>query len=274
MSRRLRWALDEDGEEILFAPTVAMHTIVAGATRSGKSKLSQAILVQLARCPEVAVCGVDPAGGLLAPFARLRPEDVVVGSGIPALENAVKLIDHLVEVMEQRNMGLLDRLEEKMDHFSPECPLIVVVLEEYAGMLAALEAWDKKRQKGFVLQVGRLLREGAKAGIRVFTVIQRPEAAVLHDRAQYSRRISCRLDNADSVRMLFEDASAPVVARLVNVPPGQGLVWEAGSPPRWFQAPDLNYARYCELIFDRYRGPTLGLGVSGASPRSLRGVGE
>ncbi|MEJ4099007.1 FtsK/SpoIIIE domain-containing protein [Corynebacterium mastitidis] len=260
----MRWAVDEYGDEVHFDPCAALHTVVAGATRSGKSKLSQAILAQVSRREDVAVCGVDPAGGLLAPFHRLRSDDVVVGTGASALDAVMVLVDGLVALMEHRNQVLLDRMEEKMGCFTPGDPVVVVVLEEYAGLLAALEIRDKKQHKAFVLQVGRLLREGAKAGIRVFTVIQRPEAAVLHDRAQYARRISCRLDNADSVRMLFDAATPDMVTRLVNVPPGQGLMWEAGSPLRWFQAPDVEYVRYCELVFDRYRTPALSLGVSGA----------
>ena len=47
--------------------------------------------------------------------------------------------------------------------------MLVVVLEEYAGLIAAMEGVDKKKVNELKRIVGRLLREGAKAGITCFT---------------------------------------------------------------------------------------------------------
>lgn len=61
------FGIDALGNTVEFDPTSG-HTIISGATRSGKSATSYAILAQVARNPAVQVVGIDPTGILLTPF--------------------------------------------------------------------------------------------------------------------------------------------------------------------------------------------------------------
>lgn len=59
------------------------------------------------------------------------------------------------------------------------CPLLVVVLEEYPGLLRVLDGTDKGLGRAARAAVARLLAEGGKAGVRVVLVAQRAEANIV-----------------------------------------------------------------------------------------------
>ena len=149
---------------------------------------------------------------------------------------------------------------KKINDFSTEVPVVVVVLEEYANLLVAAENHGKDGKKiraKIVSLVGTLLREGAKVGVLCFTILQRAEAAVLHDRSQYSLRISYRQDNRDSIGMLFDQPEPDEIARIVALLPGRGVLSDNGQPLRWFQTPNPEYSDYVRTVEERiYTGHT------------------
>lgn len=247
------WAVDENGVPVVWEPTDVGHMVISGITRTGKSKGSQSLIVGTL-CPWVQYVGIDPSAGLLKPlkFFSERPQDFVLGSDPDWIDNAVTLLGRCVEVMRERIASL--GWAEKISDFSTECPVIVVVLEEYANFLVATESHGKdgKKLKAKIISlVGTLLREGAKVGVLCFTILQRAEAAVLHDRSQYSLRISYRQDNRDSINMLFDQPEQSDVARIVSLSPGRGVLCDAGQPLRWFQTPNPTYSDYVRTVEER-----------------------
>ena len=88
-----------------------------------------------------------------------------------------------------------------------------MVLEEYPGELKQLRDFDaaQDRKRGERLEptaraaVGRLVAEGAKAGVRVLLLAQRADAEFIDgaSRSNFAARVSFRVDNADAVRMLL-----------------------------------------------------------------------
>ncbi|WP_141763272.1 hypothetical protein, partial [Corynebacterium sp. HMSC061H03] len=213
--------------------------VISGITRTGKSKGSQSLVVGTC-LPWVQFVGIDPSAGLLKPlkFFSQRPQDFVLGSDPDWIDAAVTLLERCVEVMRSRIASL--GWAEKISDFSTETPVIVVILEEYANFLTALEGHGKdgKKLKARVVSlVGTLLREGAKVGVECFTILQRAEASVLHDRSQYSLRISYRQDNLDSIKMMFDQPEQSDVARIVSLSPGRGVLSDNGQSLCWFQTP-------------------------------------
>lgn len=253
------WAVDENGLPVVWEPTSVGHVVISGITRTGKSKGSQSLVVGTL-LPWVKYCGIDPSAGLLKPlkFFSGRPQDFVLGSDLGWIDNAVALLERCVEVMRDRISSL--GWAEKIGDFSTEVPVIVVVLEEYANLLVAAEnhGKDGKKIKAKIISlVGSLLREGAKVGILCFTILQRAEAAVLHDRSQYSLRISYRQDNRDSIGMLFDQPEPEEISRIVSLSPGRGVLCDAGQPLRWFQTPNPAYSDYVHAVETRiYTGHT------------------
>lgn len=192
----------------------------------------------------------------------LRRDQFGLSTAPAEIERSLNLLRTLEAEMDSRNSRLarigLDKVPAEW--LSERFPAILLVLEEYAGLLAAV---DQKTQRPEVIRiVGRILREGAKASIHVMTILQRPEAAVLHDRAQYSRRITHRLDNGDSVRMVLEGATPEQVQELMNVPPGHGIMHLAGDPLRRFATRFLDYGDYhahvSDAVADRAALPLIG----------------
>ena len=247
------WAVDENGVPVVWEPTQVGHVVISGITRTGKSKGSQSLIVGTL-CPWVQYVGVDPSAGLLKPlkFFSERPQDFVLGSDPDWIDSAVTLLGRCVEVMRERIASL--GWAEKISDFSTDVPVIVIVLEEYANFLVALEGHGKdgKKLKAKVVSlVGSLLREGAKVGVLCFTILQRAEAAVLHDRSQYSLRISYRQDNRDSIGMLFDQLEQSDVARIVSLSPGRGVLSDNGQPLRWFQTPNPDYSDYVHAVETR-----------------------
>lgn len=253
------WAVDENGLPVVWEPTQVGHVVISGITRTGKSKGSQSLIVGTL-CPWVQYVGVDPSAGLLKPLKHFsgRPSDFVLGSDPAWIDNAVILLERCVEVMRDR-VGSLG-WAEKINDFSTEVPVVVVVLEEYANLLVAAENHGKDGKKiraKIVSLVGTLLREGAKVGVTVFTILQRAEAAVLHDRSQYSLRISYRQDNRDSIGMLFDQPEPEEISRIVSLSPGRGVLSDNGQPLRWFQTPNPDYSDYVHAVETRiYTGHT------------------
>ncbi|OFU61131.1 FtsK/SpoIIIE domain-containing protein [Corynebacterium sp. HMSC14H10] len=253
LTRERPWAVDEDGQPVIWDPTDVGHVVIAGITRTGKSKGSQSIIAGTLT-PWIQYTGIDPSAGLLKPLKVFseRPGDFVLGSDDDFLNRAISLLERLVAVMRERIAAL--GWAEKVENFSTEMPAVVVVLEEYANLLVMAESSGKDGKKlraQIVALVGSLLREGAKVGIDVFTILQRPEAAILHDRAQYSVRITYRQDNADSVKMLLDAPEREDVSRIVGLRPGRGVLSDNGQGLVWFQTPNPDYSTYVETVRDR-----------------------
>lgn len=247
------WAVDENGLPVVWEPTQVGHVVISGITRTGKSKGSQSLIVGTC-LPWVQYIGIDPSAGLLKPLKHFsgRPGDFVLGSDPEWIDSAVTLLERCVEVMRERISSL--GWAEKINDFSTEVPVVVVVLEEYANLLVAAENHGKDGKKiraKIVSLVGTLLREGAKVGVTVLTILQRAEAAVLHDRSQYSLRIAYRQDNLDSIKMLFDQPEQFDVSRIVSLSPGRGVLCDSGQPLRWFQTPNPEYSDYVHAVETR-----------------------
>ena len=223
--------------------TPGAHTVISGATRSGKSVFTYCVLSQLAGMKTVRICGVDVSGITLQPFIAVSKDYVACGSSQTDLDAALEVLHRLEALMDHRVEQLR---RQKLDKVTPsaKCPAYVVVLEEYAGTLAAMEARNKKDKAEVIRVVGRLLREGAKAGVVVYTIVQRPEANVLHDRAQYARRVTHRLDNRDSVAMVAEGINDTTKAQVLGLSPGRCLILDAGRNPVFATTPNLTYQEF------------------------------
>lgn len=261
---RVPLGIDEQGGVVALDFGAAWHTALQGATRSGKSVTSMVALGRLSRSRRVVVAGLDPTGLLLGPWAEYpHPEWRACG---PGAEFAA-VADALVAEMDTRitalgfdsERGWRDKLEP--EDFTEERPLIVVVLEEFPGLLALLKAADAREgRKAGAAHLGRvqaavqrLVQEAAKVGIRVVLIAQRMEASIVSGavRAQLGTRITHRVDNADSVRMLHADADAGLVERVRAFGPGRGFVEMPGEPARVFQAFYVSYAKYAETVASR-----------------------
>ena len=222
----------EDGTDATIDLRDATHTAIQGMTRTGKSVFTYGLLAQLAGVPEVRVMGVDPNAVLLAPWAeRALPGDIALGSDA---DEALAVIDRAVALMDERLHDLPAQRLEKLEIFTPDSPVVLLVLEEYPALIRAAELADGGRKPAervlprIRAQVGRLVSEGAKAGIRVLLITQRADASILDGptRAQMGTRITFAVDNRDAVTMLHPSAESETVDAVRGFPPGRALFWQ------------------------------------------------
>jgi hypothetical protein len=107
------------------------HVVVQGATRSGKSAWTYSLLAQLAAHPHVEVAGIDPTGLLLRPFGAHPRGWRAIGTTDPATRYTAA-IDAVVDEMDARIAAIPPRRDTTP--IGPGCPLLVVVLEEWAAV--------------------------------------------------------------------------------------------------------------------------------------------
>lgn len=243
----------EDGTTLRVEPAELPHVIAQGATRSGKTRWLYGVLAQLAARPDVEVAGVDPSGLTLRPFIGTRHAGRQV-CGLGDLHRVEAVLTDLVTEMDRRLSAMPAHLD--VLPLGPTAPLLAVVLEEYPGLLRALDTADLKQGKRVRALVARLLAESHKVGLRVLIVAQRAEANIVGaaERAQCEGRLSFRTDTAEALRLLHPDAD-DLAADHATAPPGVALVsWPARGTLR-LRAPHLaSYAEYSAAITSTTRG--------------------
>jgi S-DNA-T family DNA segregation ATPase FtsK/SpoIIIE len=183
------------------------HLLVQGRTGSGKSRLSYAILQQLAAAPDAVIAGSDPSSVLLRPFAGSRHARwQILGGDVQA---HAQLLDQLVDEMDQRLAAFPERVD--VLPLTSRHPMLFVVLEEWLALLG-LAGGDKKLRERLTIAARRLAAEGGKAGVRVVMLPQRAEANEVGGgllRGQFAYRLTLPVDNVDAVRLLHPVVPTP-----------------------------------------------------------------
>ncbi len=253
----VRLGIDRDGTDVWANLADSWHMAAQGVTRSGKSVLTYVLLSQVAPNPAVLVTGCDPTGVLLGPWEGHPGSDLRALTTVDMQAHA-RVIGDLVAEMDRRITSLLDRRTDKLDVFTRDEPLLLVVLEEFPGLLAAAAADDaaegrkpaERAAPRIKAGVRRLIQEGAKVGIRVLMLAQRMEADTVGgaERSNLGLRVTLREDNADSVRMLHPDVNPAWVALVHDAPAGHGLIEMPGMPLRLWKSDFLGYGDYCDRV--------------------------
>lgn len=258
-------AQDENGAPIAETWTRAPNAVVQGATRSGKSVWCYSVLAQLAGFDDVLIAGSDPSGLLLGrPWEKSRHREWQATGSRDVLAH-VALLRRLVDEMDDRIADLPPRVD-KLEDFTPDRPLIVVVLEEFAGLLRLAStvptpakgepaAGIKVREQLLTLY-GRLVSEGHKAGLRLLVITQRADATVVggFERGQLGLKLSFRVDDREALPMLHGDEARPMGNTHRYAPPGVALLDTPSVPLRRVRGPRLpgdeeaDYARFWDEI--------------------------
>jgi S-DNA-T family DNA segregation ATPase FtsK/SpoIIIE len=237
----------ENGDDVEQDWHTTAHSVIQGVTRSGKSVLTYGILAQLAGQPDVIIAGCDPTALLLRPFADTRHAEWQTSGGDFTAHQDV--LERLCDEMDRRITQLPD--DRDTIAITEQDPLLVVVLEEYAGFLGQAKLVTDDKGKRIEALVSRLLAEGAKCGIRCLVLLQRAEAAVMSAfmRSQCSLRISFRVDNRASVELLHEGTDPQLAAAHTTSPAGVAFITRPGQQIQRIRAPYLGgYPEYRAAI--------------------------
>ena len=243
----------ENSGTVALDPLGCLHTAVQGATRSGKSVLCYGYLSALAYRRDVLVCGIDPTGILLTPFGEGRGGNWIATSAKDG-EHVARVLEAITDHMDTRISDLVASGRDKIAAYNQCTPAVVVVLEEYPGLLVQLAKDDEangRRAKDRLApqverSVGRIVKEGAKVGVTVMVLAQRMSAKAIEtdDRSNIPVRITMRVDNGDAVAMLHDGIDRTGVDMVRQFPPGRGLIEAPGLPLQKFQADLTDYQTY------------------------------
>nr|MBA2308441.1 hypothetical protein [Pseudonocardiales bacterium] len=239
---------DEYGRPVTINFGERVHLIVQGRTGSGKSRLSYAVLQQLATAPDAIIAGSDPSSVLLRPFqgSRHAPWQVLGGNA----HQHVELLEQLVAEMDTRLSAIPYRVDELP--LTLVAPMVFVVLEEWLALLG-LAAGDKKLRDRLALAARRLAAEGGKVNVRVIMLPQRAEANELGGgllRGQFAYRLSLPVDNVDAVRLLHPTVPIPQAEAHVSCgQPGVALYDAPGQHHGRLRTPWMpDYGAYWDAI--------------------------
>lgn len=247
----------EDDTDVTVSVFQPWHVAVQGATRSGKSAFCYGLLGAYASHPAVMVCGLDPSGILLGPFMPGRGA-AWIATGTRDMAAHALAIEGVVVEMDRRIEYLTRQGLDKLEHFTPAMPVLMVVEEEYPGLLSAARSEDDAAGRGpgekvaarIERAVGRLQKEGAKVGVVQLTLAQRMSAKAVDtdDRSNYGHRLTLRVDNADAVTMLHDGVDRAMVEQVRQFPPGMGLVEAPGRPLVRWRSDFTTYAQYLARV--------------------------
>lgn len=239
----------EDGEDFTWCPITGSHLGLQGQTRSGKSVCAYTLLGGLAFRPDVLVCGVDPSGILLSPWKAGRG-GAWIATGTHDLTRAATALHAVVAEMDRRIAALEVRGLDQLAAFTVDLPVLVVVLEEWPGLLSAARTEDNAAGRQGADRIaprieraaGRLLKEGAKVGVRVLPLAQRMSSKAIDtdDRSNVPGRITLRVDSMDAIRM-FHDGAEAMAQEVREFAPGVALVEAPGLP---FQRARMDFTSF------------------------------
>lgn len=154
--------VDESGLPLLLrlsSPDV-VHILLAGATGSGKTALTRALLASLAlynSADALRIILIDPKERGFLPLQELPHVD---GAVVHTTERALHRLRLLVSEMESR------------DRAGVSAPLVVVAIDELADLL-------QTGGKAAEALLTRLTQRGREAGIHVLACTQKPTAALI-----------------------------------------------------------------------------------------------
>ena len=244
----------EDGASLGHGIADPAHIAVQGQNGSGKSAFCYAFLAQLAAAEDALIAGSDITGLLLG-----RAWDDTVhrewqAVGTHDLETHALMLEALVAEMDRRLATIPPRCDTVTA--GPATPTVLVVLEEFPGLLRAAATVPKSKSgKSLVERIVsaqlRLLSEGRKAAFRVLTLAQRFEATAVgggYARDQFALRLSFRVP-ADSLVMLHGDDARPLGQEHAGAAPGIAYLSAPGRDCERIRVPYLGgYAEYCDRI--------------------------
>lgn len=166
----------DENHQPLSLGLLAMNQLLGGIPGGGKSGGLTTLITGISKLPNVALIGLDPK------LVELQLwEDRFSRIEITA-EGASEVLALLLEEMDRRYRWLRGKKLKKFtpQEFSTEFPLIVMVIDELAELVAAGGSPDeKKADVDRSLAIRRLIAKGRAAGIVVITATQKPSSDVI-----------------------------------------------------------------------------------------------
>lgn len=190
----------EDGDPVRINLAGLAHGLIAGVTRSGKSITTNSLLGNASCMRDVRLTIIDPNIGAVAPWWRTAHR---VSSSVDP-EEPTEILAKVREEMASRAGLFWARRTDKLDRFTPELPLDLVVIDEVANYTRHS---DKKKREAFTAELTAVASQGAKYGVRLWLLAQKPNSDVISTavRTNLTSRICHRVDTPEDYLHAFPD---------------------------------------------------------------------
>ncbi|WP_034090707.1 FtsK/SpoIIIE domain-containing protein [Streptacidiphilus albus] len=191
---------DEDGAPIRVNLASGAHGLIAGVTRSGKSITVNTLLASASLMRDVHLVVIDPNLAAAAPWWRTAHR--VCSATHP--DEASEVLAEVRAEMRRREALFWSARTDRITSFSEELPLLLVVIDEVANYTRHS---DRKARERFEAELLAIASQGAKFGVRLWLITQKPSADVLSTamRTNLSARICHRVDTVEDFLHLFPD---------------------------------------------------------------------
>ncbi|MBP7950546.1 MAG: DNA translocase FtsK [Verrucomicrobiales bacterium] len=191
---------EEDGDPMFIDPFANPHTLIAGATGSGKSVLIQNMLLHIAltRSPDQShIYLIDGKSGIdYMPLRHLPHVKAGGGSIIDTKEGSIEVLGGLVEEMERRYQLFKEAEAKNINHYRAKTaiylPTLWVIHDEFAEWME-----DDDYASNVDSLVNRLSQKSRAAGIFMMFCAQRPDNTVmpLQLRSQLANRLVLKVSD-------------------------------------------------------------------------------
>jgi len=233
---------DINGHPIVVDLSKMPHLLVAGATGMGKSVGLNAIILSIlykARPDQVRLIMIDPKIVELACYADiphlLTPVMTNMNEAASALWWCVNEMERRYTLLAKFSVRNIEAFNEKLlrakksgkplldPSFDPKTakegeqhpelealPLIVIVIDEYADMLAALAQQDRAKSKRVEGLIVRIAQKARASGVHLIVATQRPSVDVITGliKSNIPTRISFKVSSKTDSRTILDQSGA------------------------------------------------------------------
>jgi S-DNA-T family DNA segregation ATPase FtsK/SpoIIIE len=219
------------------------HTLVVGATGSGKGSLLWAYIIAATAAlgqqgSGLKLFGWDPKHAELAGVGLGRFESIAFDPG-----EGLELLKKLVVIMRERQALGLRAFEA-----TAERPFMLLVVDEFNSLMAAADAaWRREVRE----HLSALLSQGRSAGIYVLAAAQQPQKESLGEhRPHFMNRVCLRVETSLEVNIVLGAGSVDAGAKSHLIAPA--------TESNGYRTAGIGYARSdAEPIPVRFRAPKI-----------------
>jgi FtsK/SpoIIIE family len=196
LGKQFVMGLYADGRDAVYS---LQHTLLVGATGSGKSGWLHSLMMWLTSCSDTVMVGIDMAGGAtLGAWKRCLALPLATD-----FEAAWFVLERVMAVIEQREHDLAAGADDDDDADelppTPETPWLVLVIDEFPDLLAAAKAAEMLNK--LVNLLGRIAKKARKCGVRLVFASQngtKPDLGSKELQAQLRAVVGMALDPMQS----------------------------------------------------------------------------
>lgn len=189
------------------------HTLVAGASGSGKASLVWGLLLGLAEpihSGVVEVWGIDRKGGMELALGRALLTRFAADA-----ERSVILLEDAVAAMQARARELAGKTRQHTP--TVDSPTVVILIDELAALTAYETDRDLLRRANAALAT--LASQGRAVGFIVFACLQDPRKETLPARGLFTQTVGLRLRDRMETAMVLGDGAVVAGARCHEISP-------------------------------------------------------